>query len=222
MNEITPHDPVRHAGSRQAPRLAGRRFARRSPLASPPDSPLGPADLFRGLRIVLHECDRRSALVHCLANLRWLALRGAEVVLFDGSSTRDSADGSLGAVERRFPFVAVAGAQGAQGFPGMLEAAAAPLTFDRPPPRWILALSADREVDRFSMQALIAELGELPAGTLLVPGVVGPDGCPESSESGAGAWLVRRSDLIAGRFDQLDVRASSGVSFLAPRPVRGR
>lgn len=278
MNETTPHDPGSPVDPDQVPSLTERRFARRSPsdsrggasmggdaagasnpvrAAAPLDRglPLDGGELFSGLRVVLHECDRRAAVVRCLTSLRWLAQRGAEVVLFDGSGTRSSVDGSLQAVKRLFPFVAVAGPLAdpladplaRDGSRGLLDQATAPLTVNSPPPRWILALSADLEVDRFQMQALLRELAELPEGSLLVPRVIGPDGRPEAGdsvtrdsvtrdsvtrdsgaadssagESGAGAWLARRSDLMAGPFDQLVVHAASAASVLAPRPVRAR
>lgn len=165
--------------------------------------------------MVLHECDRRAAVVRSLSSLRWIAQRGAEVVLFDGRGTRASADGSLEAASSSFPFVT---AVRAASFPRMVDAAAAPLAVDRPAPQWIFALSADLAVDRFQVQALLRELIELPEGSLLMPAIVGPDEKP--GIGCGGAWLARRSDVIRRPLEQLIARPSRLGAVRAPQPFR--
>lgn len=211
MNETTPYDPGSPTTFETIPRRGSsrgeaRRRSRNKAATSEP---------FRGLRMVLHECDRRAAVVRSLSSLRWIAQRGAEVLLFDGRRTRTSADGSLEAASKLFLFVT---AVRAGSFPRMIDAAAAPLAVDRLAPQWIFALSADLAVDRFQVQALLAELNELPEGSLLTPAVVGPDGKP--CAGCGGAWLARGSDVIRRPLEQLIARPSRSGAVRALQPFR--
>ncbi len=226
MNEITPKGLGRGGLSTSGTHMAGRRSTRSSPA------------LFHGLRIVLHECDRRGAVMRSLASVRWLAQRGAEVVLFDGTGSRRSADGTQEAVARRFPFVTLAGPLKSGSGRGFVDQVVAPRVPDDgtlgrisrwPTPSWILALSADVEIDRFQTQHLLDEIRELPSGSLLIPRVHGTDGRPVRrtdraglvadvvTGTGMGAWLARRSDLARIPFDRFTMHLSTKGAVLARR-----
>lgn len=199
-----------------------------------------PSKPFSGLRVVLHECNRRAAVSRCLSSVRWLAMRGAEVVLIDGTHGGASADQTASFVRRRFPFVEVLQLRvdvrvdirddsrddsRSVDAHDLRQRLLAPLSLNSVPPRWIFKLSADLEVDRFRMQDLLRELSEQPVGTCLVPSLVGPDGraCSAPNEhvgQGAGSattWLARRRDLAVRSASLLWVNADT--SLLVSRPA---
>ncbi len=161
-----------------------------------------------GLRIVLHECDRRAAVLRCLTSVRWLSLRGAEALLVDGvSDARRSVDRTPDLVSRRFPWVRVV-----PKTQDMLPRWTAPLTVGASAPRWILSISADLEVERWAVEALLVELEASPAGTILLPGLVGPDGA--ELEGPPLAWLARAADVTLATAKS----RQSATSLVVPRP----
>lgn len=195
MNETTSHRPNR------SPRVATNATAK----------------VLTGLRVVLQGGERRAAVLRCLSSARWLALRGAEVVLACnwGNSPGWAADrGLVEAVAQRFPWVRVLPGRGEDsggfGAEDLLPMAA---------PRWELHVSADVELQCHSVEALLRELEEAPAGTILVPGLRGPDG--RALAVGIGAWAAHGSRATLEERAPSAVRSavpSVGADFIVPRP----
>ncbi|WP_145197282.1 glycosyltransferase family 2 protein [Planctomycetes bacterium Poly30] len=189
------------------------------------------APAFDGLRIVLHESNRRGAVLRCLASVRWLAMRGAEILLVDGVAGLPSSDGTRAAVGQRFPGVHVVASPRQGGLEALLSCYAAPVPARPTGPRAVLRVSADLELDAFRVEQLLRELREQPKSIVLTTGLIGTDGAwlttsrPRSQRHHPGrldrwpaAWIAKASDLARLRSAERLRFVPSPVSFVTHKP----
>ena len=130
--------------------------------------------------------NRRGALRNCVASIRDLTERGAEIVYAD----RGSSDGSKDLVAKGFPWVRHVASE---------DEILAPLAEDEPPPRFVLCLDPSVVITGRAARTLIAEVTRAER-EIVAPRLVRADGreCAATRDWPI-CWLARRADLLDER-----------------------